>query len=129
MDSAFKYAEIHSVKFPSTVTYIGDFAFLQNSVNPYLKRISMGDIKAKLGRYCFGYSAIDSIVFSDNIEVIPYCCLNGSSNLKYVELGENTKEISNTAFFLLRQLETVHFKKELKKINNDSGELFLLVIN
>lgn len=124
MDNAFQYAEIHSVKFPSTVTYIGDFAFLQHSVNPYLKKVSMGDIKAKLGRYCFGDCAIDSIVFSDNIEVIPYCCLNGSSNLKYVELGENTKEISNTAFSLLRQLETVHLKKGLKKINNDSGDFF-----
>lgn len=124
MDYAFLYAEIHSVKFPSTVTYIGDFAFIQNSVNPYLKKVSMGDIKAKLGRYCFGDCAIDSIVFSDNIEVIPYCCLNGSSNLKYVELGENTKEISNTAFSLLPQLETVHFKKGLKKINNDSGDFF-----
>ena len=123
-DKAFYYTEIQSVKFPSTVTFIGEHAFGQNSTNPCLKKVSMGKIKAKLGRYCFENSAIDSLSFSDNIESIPYGCLQGSSNLKYIELGENTKEISNTAFNNLRQLEIIRLKKNLKKISNDSGNLF-----
>ncbi|MEG2600314.1 MAG: leucine-rich repeat domain-containing protein [Bacilli bacterium] len=91
---AFMLQNIKTVKLPSTLERIEDFAFLGND----LEEIELPDKLIYIGKSAFTSNNIKSIKFNKNVEVIEekaFMC----NKIDYLTLPENLKTVGNMCFF------------------------------
>ena len=90
------YNSIRNLKLPSTIEYIEEKVFYENSK---IQSIIMGDSISEIGELAFyGCRNLKEIRLSDNIEMIPERCFMNSSSLQYVNIPKNTTTIGKEVF-------------------------------
>ena len=109
-----KYRTVKKVIIPSTVKYIGMYAFtffpgVEELILPdELSRISMGAF--------FGMKSLKSITIPANIKVINMEAFELCENLKKVVIKGDITYIGEYAFFGCKKLSSINFPESLKEI-------------
>lgn len=113
---AFRYCEINSVKFPSTLRLICDNAFAdcQN-----LKTIDFGcgltHVGSSASWFTFASSGLEKIKFPEQIKSIGRGAFNGG-HLKEVILNEGLEKIGEDSFMMCLGLESIFIPKTVSAI-------------
>ena len=100
-------SQLESIHIPDNVRRIGDYAFADCSK---LKTIIFDAVNCEIGTFTTdfnnvkvnpafdGCTSLESIVFGENVEVIPNFAFYGAKNLKEITIPENIKSIGGQIF-------------------------------
>ena len=105
--------KINKVILPSTVKEIGMRAFADCTG---LSEINIENIN-KFGEVCFEGTAIQEVVFSDEVQEIPVGCFAYGS-IKSVQLGKNVTTIASSAFYNCQSLKEIQLSDCLFSIGS-----------
>lgn len=105
--------KINKVILPSTVKEIGMRAFADCTG---LSEINIQNIN-KFGEVCFEGTAIQEVVFSDEVQEIPVGCFAYGS-IKSVQLGKNVTTIASSAFYNCQSLKEIQLSDCLFSIGS-----------
>lgn len=113
---AFRYCEINSVKFPSTLRLISDNAFADCE---NLKTIDFGcgltHVGSSVSWYTFADSGLEKISFPKQVKSIGRGAFYGSQ-LKEVTLNEGLEIIGEDSFIMCLDLESISIPKTVSEI-------------
>lgn len=113
---AFRYCEINSVKFPSTLRLISDNAFADCE---NLKTIDFGcgltHVGSSVSWYTFADSGLERINFPKQVKSIGRGAFHGSQ-LKEVTLNEGLEVIEDDSFMMCLGLKSISIPKTVSKI-------------
>ena len=113
---AFRYCEINSVKFPSTLRLISDNAFADCE---NLKTIDFGcgltHVGSSVSWYTFADSGLEKISFPRQVKSIGRGAFYGSQ-LKEITLNEDLEIIGEDSFMMCLELESISIPKTVSTI-------------
>ena len=113
---AFRYCEINSVKFPSTLRLISDNAFADCE---NLKTIDFGcgltHVGSSVSWYTFADSGLEKINFPRQVKSIGRGAFYGSQ-LKEITLNEDLEIIGEDSFMMCLELESISIPKTVSTI-------------
>lgn len=115
----FGFTAIQSITFPDSLRSIGNYALYECTGITYLDLNQVSYI-GEGNMYCLGpdYKGVEEIVFSPNMESIPYRFCIGWENLKKVTIPKGTKTIEADAFSGCSNLKSVDFPEGLEFIGD-----------
>ena len=113
-DQAFyKCFTLSDITFPSTLSSIGVSAF---SGCKNLKEITVPAGLMATENYFYGWSALESLIFSEGVEVIPNGAFQNNESIKRISFPHSLQTIEEDAFNGCTNLESINFSDGVKNI-------------
>lgn len=115
-DSAFAY-NVTSINLPENLSYVGKEALYRTKLSGeiFIKNI-------EIGSGAFADTAVNKVVFDDDIKIIKENIFSSCTELNEVILPKNLKEIERYAFFNTEALESIEFPDSLEVIGRSAFE-------
>jgi hypothetical protein len=120
---AFRGAKFASLVIPTTVTTIGDYAFVNV---PITTPLNIPDNVVSIGEYAFRNTFVKSVVIGNSVETIGDYAFEYGQNgahLNTLEIGSSVKTIGNAAFGYQSRLGIVTIRANTPPITEGEGKL------
>lgn len=116
-DGAFRKSNIKSIKIPSSIESIGNYAFERSTLK--VIALPVGNLKI-IGNHSFSNTPIEEINLPVNVKEIRRCAFSNCKDLVKVVLKDGVLSIGDSAFFQCSKLRECHIPSLLTKIEDYS---------
>ena len=114
-DRAFMKASVKTIKLPSSIESIGNYAFNKSKLKSIT--IPIGNLK-NIGNHAFSETFLEEVVLPTNVKSIGRCAFANCKELVKVVLKDGIIALGDSAFFQCSKLKDCHVPTSLTKIED-----------
>ncbi len=114
-DQAFRKANVKTIKLPSSIEFIGNYAFSKSKLISVT--IPIGNLK-NIGNHAFSETSLVEIILPANLKNIGRCAFANCKDLVRAGLKDGIISLGDSAFFQCSKLKECHIPTNLAKIED-----------